>query len=65
MISRLGQVIYWSGNGIAAICAIGAALSVVGDMTPTGHTVTLVVFAVVASISWLIGRACRYVFAGY
>jgi hypothetical protein len=63
MVARLGNVLYWAGSGIAilllAIATVSAAWGQ-GDHRwfPVG------LFIAVAVVTWLIGRACRYVLSG-
>ena len=59
MAARLGNVLYWAFCGLAVIafglCAIAA------ENSPGEETFFLVLGAIVAGGSWLVGRALRYV----
>ncbi len=69
MIARLGNVLYWLCNGVAVIILIGAALAL-GFLIFRGSTdiglsiASVIAMAIAAMISWLIGRATRYVLVG-
>ena len=70
-IQRLGNVLYWLGCIGAAIMAIGV-LSVLaafggsfGGVSSPAETIFFGgISAFLALLSWLIGRACKYVLAG-
>lgn len=58
-MNRVGNVLYWTFTGLAAIFAAVVALNV------SNINVDLVVFAgVPAALFYLLGRACRYLFKG-
>jgi hypothetical protein len=63
MLARLGDVLYWAGSGIAVLCFGLATFLWVTPPNPDSRT-GAVIFATVAIVVWLIGRACRYVLAG-
>jgi hypothetical protein len=68
MIARLGMLLYWMGLGIAALCKI-AAIAVFVMVITNNHTASeawmlAAFFAIAAGLSWLIGRAAKYVLAG-
>ena len=66
---RLGNVLYWTANVFAVLCIIaGTAAAVMvyvnhRDVT-TGITIVLLSTALLAIVSYLFGRACRYVLVG-
>ena len=59
-VQRLGDVLYWLGYGLAAVC-IGAGALLAANVQSAAP---LIFFGVVAVAIWLVGRACRYVLAG-
>jgi hypothetical protein len=63
--ARLGNVLYWLGCGIAAIFVL---LTIVIAMSPGFFGDAIVFYSflsgIIAVLSWLAGRACRYVLAG-
>jgi hypothetical protein len=61
MIERLGNVVYWTGSGIAVLFLFLTALHLVSKQ---GDLFLTILFAVVAVVAWLIGWALRYVLAG-
>lgn len=62
MVARLGIVLYWAGCFVAGVIAIIYGYVFVTE----GGDAPLVVFAVfLALVSWLLGRAARYVLAGF
>jgi hypothetical protein len=69
MAARLGNVLYWLGCVLAVIFAIGglAAFFIAGAVRPitNGEIIALMVplFAL-SAISWMIGRALRYILGG-
>jgi hypothetical protein len=68
MIARLGMVLYWMGLGIASLCEI-AAIAVFVMVITNNHTASeawmLAAFiAIAGGLSWLVGRAAKYVLAG-
>ena len=68
MIARLGMVLYWCGLAIASLCEIAAFAVLVIIMTSKASAseawMMVVFFAVVGGLSWLAGRAAKYVLAG-
>lgn len=71
MAARLGIVLYWIGNIIAVLCLLVlaglTALAATGGSPDWVGAVILVAFYLLplAAISYGIGRACRYVLAGF
>lgn len=66
MLARLGNVLYWAGTGIAALCVIGGgafAISIYNYNRADAYFIGAL-WLVSAAVIWLIGRACRYVLAG-
>ncbi len=64
MLARLGRVLGWTANGIAAILLTFAGyVSFVATRTPD-TTPFVVASAVGACLAYLLGRASRYVLAG-
>lgn len=63
MLFRLGQVIYWAGCIMAALSIGTLAYGIINWGIP-GET-ELVIFIGFAAFVWGIGRAVRYVLAGY
>ena len=61
MLGRLGNVLYWTGSGIAALFLFLTALHLIGKQ---GDLFLAILFAAVAVVAWLIGWALRYVLAG-
>jgi len=63
MAARLGNGLYWLCCILAvvtgAICAF-----VWFNRTEPSDVGTVIILAVLGTIAWLIGRACRYVLAG-
>lgn len=62
MAARLGDVLYWIGCGIAVFFVLIFIL--VASNSGPDAPFYLGVYAVLAIVSWLIGRACRYILAG-
>jgi hypothetical protein len=68
-LARLGMVLYWLGCGVACLCFIGALVSIgfgLANWTQNGPPGLFfgVVFAIAGVLSWLTGRACKYILAG-
>ena len=61
MLGRLGNVLYWTGSGIAALFLFLTALHLVSKQS---DVFLAILFAAVAVVAWLIGWALRYVLAG-
>ena len=57
----LGDVIYWVATGIASLLAAFLAYAIVAEQ-PASFGIALLVG--LAGVTWLVGRACRYVLAG-
>ncbi len=65
MTARLGQVLYWTGCGLAAlIVAGGASITLTETATGINQLGPLLVFSIIALAVWLLGRAALYVLAG-
>ena len=66
MLARLGNVLFWTGNAIAALmlCSAVVFLFAADRVAPGELAIVLGVFAAVAVAMWLLGRACRYILAG-
>lgn len=65
MISRLGNVLYWTASGLAGLTLLlGALLLLTEPAMQRAPAGPLTAFAIGAALLWLIGRACRYVLAG-
>jgi hypothetical protein len=68
MIARFGMVLYWCGLAIASLCEIAAvgvvAIIVTNKNSASEAWLAVLFFAVVGGISWLAGRAAKYVLAG-
>jgi hypothetical protein len=64
MAARLGDVLYWAGSTIALLLvAFGLGLAGI-EKSSEAQLWILGIFGVLAVITWLLGRACRYVLAG-
>lgn len=64
MAERLGVVLYWAGCILAAVLAAGAIWVLSVDWDNRDPFFAAFVFSP-AVIAWLLGKACRYVLAGY
>ena len=65
MLARLGQVLSWAGNGIAALLLLAAAALIAFPITsPNDNWIFVAIVGGAGIASWLIGRACLYVLAG-
>jgi hypothetical protein len=68
MIGRLGMVLYWCCLAIASLCEIAAftilVMSVTNRLSASEAWMAAVSFAVIGGVSWLVGRAAKYVLAG-
>lgn len=64
MLARLGDVLYWLGCIIAAVVtATGGFIWFVEGRNRADGLIMFSFFIICAIAVWLIGRACRYVFA--
>jgi hypothetical protein len=68
MLARLGMVLYWCGLAIASLCEIAAVIVFVIIIT-NNHSASeawmgAIFFVIVGGLSWLVGRAAKYVLAG-
>ncbi|THD45519.1 MAG: hypothetical protein E8A46_28755 [Bradyrhizobium sp.] len=68
MLGRLGIVLYWCGLAIASLCEIAAftmlAMLVANKLSAPEAWMGVVFFVVVGGLTWLAGRAAKYVLAG-
>jgi hypothetical protein len=66
VIARLGNVLYWAANGLAALLAtLGVLGFVIALKNNAGEGMILMPIMIALAIPvWLVGRACRYVLAG-
>jgi hypothetical protein len=60
MVQRIGMVLYWAGTGLGAILLVIGAFALVNAADRFVALATLTV----AVISWLVGRALKYIFVG-
>ena len=63
IVTRLGDVLYWAASLVAAGLALFAGAVAVLNTGPDGPFIATI-FAFIAVIVWLVGRACRYGLAG-
>lgn len=70
MLARIGNVIYWAGCGMAALCVAVVVLSgILGVLTPgsdpAGAVIMTALYMVpIAILAYLTGRAAKYILAG-
>jgi hypothetical protein len=60
-IHRLGIVLYWVGFVLAILFAMGSLLIALNGLTSGGPISGAWVFAAVSVVSWLWGRAMKYI----
>ena len=60
-IHRLGIVLYWVGYVLALMLAIVSLLAALNGLTSGGPISEACVFAVLSVVSWLWGRAMKYI----
>jgi hypothetical protein len=60
-IHRLGIVLYWVGYVLALLLAIVSLLSALNGLISSGTIAEAWVFAVLSVVSWLWGRAMKYI----
>jgi hypothetical protein len=60
-IHRLGTALYWAGLVLAILFAIGSLLIALNGLTSDGPIFEAWVFAGLSVISWLWGRAMKYI----
>lgn len=65
MAERLGNVLYWGFSGLAGLFLVFAVLIQSQSSDPNATLPFSLGVAFVAVISWLVGRACRYVLSGH
>ena len=58
MRQRLGNVIYWTASGLALLVVFLGVFIIRGPLLSSAE------FLVVAGLTWLAGKAARYVLAG-
>jgi hypothetical protein len=63
MASRLGDVLYWAGCLLAAVFAAGG-VALLQTEQAAEKPLLLGIFTVLTLLSWLFGRAARYVLSG-
>ena len=65
MIARLGMVLYWCGLAIASLCEMAAlamlAMLIANKLPASEAWMGVVFLAVVGGLTWLAGRAAKYV----
>ena len=65
MLARFGIVFYWCSLAIAFVCWIAALIIlmaiITGKLSDSGVWMAVIFFLAVGCISWLVGRAARYV----
>ncbi len=60
MLERLGNLLYWLGNTLAALVVLLSAVALFSGAT----SIDVVMGFVVGVLIWLAGRTVRYLFAG-
>ena len=60
-IHRLGIVLYWVGYSLALLFAIGRLLVALNGLISGGPISEACVYAVLSVVSWLWGRAMKYI----
>ena len=60
-IHRLGIVLYWVGYAVALLFAIVSLLVALNGLISGGPISEACVFAVLSVVSWLWGRATKYI----
>jgi hypothetical protein len=60
-IHRLGTALYWVGLVLAILFAIGSLLIALNGLTSGGPIFEAWVFAGLSIVSWLWGRAMKYI----
>jgi hypothetical protein len=63
-LRRLGIVLYWIGYAFAILFAIVSLLYALNGLRFGGQISDAGIFAVFSVVSWLWGRAMRYILAG-
>jgi hypothetical protein len=71
VLTRLGDVLYWAGSAVATLFLIGIVILFGVWLINAGPDITLgqafetsAMLAVFGFLSWISGRACKYVLAG-
>jgi hypothetical protein len=60
-IHRLGIVLYWVGYVLALLLAIVSLLSALNGLISSGTIAEAWVYALLSVVSWLWGRAMKYI----
>jgi hypothetical protein len=60
-LHRLGIVLYWVGYAVAILFAIASLLCALNGLSFGGPMSEAWVFAVLSVVSWLWGRAMKYI----
>jgi hypothetical protein len=60
-IHRLGIVLYWVGYVLALLLAIVSLLSALDGLISSGTIAEAWVYALLSVVSWLWGRAMKYI----
>ena len=60
-LHRLGIVLYWVGYAVALLFAIVSLLVALNGLTSSGPISEACVFTVLSVVSWLWGRATKYI----
>lgn len=64
MLARLGLVLYWTGWVLSGL-VLGAGILLSFAMTNAGDKLfVLIAAAIIAALTWLAGRAGRFVLTG-
>ena len=65
MLGRFGTILYWCMLAIALVCWIAAltifTAIITGKLSDSNAWIAMMFFAAVGCISWLVGRAAKYV----
>jgi hypothetical protein len=63
VLHRLGLVLYWVGYGLAILFAMGSLLLALNSLISGGPISSAWIFGVLSGVSWLWGRAMKYILA--
>ena len=61
VLYRLGIVLYWVGYGFAILFAMGSLLLALNNLISGGPMSGARIFGVLSGVSWLWGRAMKYI----
>ena len=61
VLHRLGIVLYWVGYGFAILFAMGSLLLALNSLIFGGPISGAWIFGVLSGVSWLWGRAMKYI----